>query len=254
MYTVRLGSQTLPLSQQFIAALTEAGPDWTDQASGRLQSYAVGDVGGKLARVLTAHRADVQRALDTLIALLDGERPAKRLIFIVGAPRTGGTYLTQAICRYHGVDTEQHAAVLHDGFPALGTLADLPLPKRRLHMAWQWAQWLALVGDVAVKKLHTLVYDMEMADFLGAEVIGTTRDPDDALASLLRRGESDITIQVTAALRRIGRPTGDLSAMWPHYWTDFYGRLKADRMQDFGPDMAAPWGGTGFVSRPQGHV
>lgn len=214
------------------------------------EDFTVHDVASKLQTVMTDHRDKVALALDYLTMMLDGQAPDKEITFVTGAPRTGGTYVTKALCDFYQIDRNQHAAILHDGFPALGTIANQPHPKAALQRVWQWAQWLALTDRIVVKKLHTLVYDMDMADFLGAIVIGTTRDMWDAYESLQERGPSDVDRQVREAVGRLGgRTSGDLRKLWPTYWSDFYGRLRATETVEFGPDMASQWGATGFVSK-----
>lgn len=131
------GGQQLPLSPVFIDFLARwldnpqfAGELWFDQRTETLSNFTT------VMRCMARHRLErlltdetAQEAIEAVyrrfygLAMncsetLKGAHERYRFISVVGAPRTGGSYLTGELFRALGYDPERvPAAVAHDGFP-----------------------------------------------------------------------------------------------------------------------------------------
>ena len=120
--------------QGILAELNGLFPDWSDgsydwanQTVDFLHApEALPDFGAALWRTPLSQRA-LQDLLHLNIALLSGQYPAVRqylqgdhFAFVIGYPRSGGSYLTKELLRGLGFEHTQVSEVLaHDGFPEL---------------------------------------------------------------------------------------------------------------------------------------
>jgi hypothetical protein len=138
------GGPQLPLSPVFIDFLARwldnsgfAGEPWFDQRTETLSNSITVmrcAAGYRLERLLT--EAAAQAAIEAVYrrfygllmncsSALDGARERYRFISVVGAPRTGGSYLTGELFCALGYDpTGVPAAVAHDGFPEARPISD----------------------------------------------------------------------------------------------------------------------------------
>lgn len=115
-----------------LAELNEAYPDWTDgsydwadQTTDFLHNQPPPPTfDGSLLKTPLSQRA-VHDVLNMAIALLSGDYPrvrgylvAQRYAFVIGYPRSGGSYLTKELLRAIGLEhTRVSEALAHDGFP-----------------------------------------------------------------------------------------------------------------------------------------
>jgi hypothetical protein len=205
---ITLSDSHMPPSEQFIefldtwlASLEFDGSSWAKHRFERppaIGAYAAPD--GALARVADSEVGirHLARAYELFAALLVGEIDAIRqlqeqfrFILVVGAPRSGGKYLTKELFRALGHDPLRVPAVLaHDGFPEAG-----PWRFDRLGNGWieslhTMAEYLVMVElffqsssrqgpQVSVpKKATKAVYAPGLfQDILGGECIITVRHP-----------------------------------------------------------------------------
>ncbi|MDA8361483.1 MAG: hypothetical protein M0Z44_05740 [Gammaproteobacteria bacterium] len=109
------------------AEWTDGSYDWADQTKDFLHAFGpLPAFDEKLYQTPLSRRA-VNDLLQMAIALLSGNYPAVRnylkethFAFVIGYPRSGGSYLTKELLRTIGLDhTRVSEALAHDGFPEL---------------------------------------------------------------------------------------------------------------------------------------
>lgn len=114
------------LNEQY-SEWTDGSYDWADQTSDFLHAFGpLPAFGEKLFRTPLSQRA-LNDLLQLSIALLSGNFPVVRdylkamhFAFVIGYPRSGGSYLTKELLRTVGLDhTRVSEALAHDGFPQL---------------------------------------------------------------------------------------------------------------------------------------
>ncbi|MBL0319075.1 MAG: hypothetical protein IPP74_07280 [Alphaproteobacteria bacterium] len=128
-----------------------------------------------------------------------------RFIFIVGIPRTGGTYLTKQLFRAAQIDYKKvQNALAHDGFPHLATLEFKNKANVHTHGLLQLAEYLTMVemyytkygklaykgGIVVPKKFTKVVYNYPLIQELceaNSEYIITLRHPLGMIGSVLEK-------------------------------------------------------------------
>ncbi len=126
-----------------------------------------------------------------------------RFFFIIGIPRTGGTYLTKQFFRATGVDYKQvQNALAHDGFPHLAFLSFQQRGNVHTNSLVQLAEYLTMVemfftkhgrlayhgGVVVPKKFTKAVYNFPLIKELfgsDSEYIMTLRHPLSIIQSTL---------------------------------------------------------------------
>ncbi len=143
---------------------------------------------------------------EMLTGKMDTLRDLRRFhfIFVIGIPRTGGTYLTKQFYRAAGIDyTKVQNALAHDGFPHLATLS-FPDNRYNVHTTslLQLAEYLTMVeiyftrhgrlayqgGIVVPKKFTKAVYNFPLIRaLLGAQAsfLFTVRHPLAVIQSVL---------------------------------------------------------------------
>jgi hypothetical protein len=107
-----------------------------------------------------------------------------RYFFVIGIPRTGGTYVTKQLFRAGGMDyTKVHNALAHDGFPHLAHLALKDTGNVHTTGLLQLAEWLTMVhiyftqygrlawqgGVIVPKKFTKAVYYFDLVRELFGE-------------------------------------------------------------------------------------
>lgn len=114
------------LNEQY-SEWTDGTYDWADQTTDFLHAFGpLPNFDEKLYQTPLSRRA-VNDLLQMAIALLAGNYPAvrsylrdTRFAFVIGYPRSGGSYLTKELLRTVGLDhTRVSEALAHDGFPEL---------------------------------------------------------------------------------------------------------------------------------------
>ena len=123
--------------------------------------------------------------------------------FVVGIPRTGGTYLTKQLFRASGIDyTKVQNALAHDGFPHLAHLSFKQVGNIHTNSLLQMAEYLIMVevyfgeharlahrgGVVVPKKFTKVIYNYPLIkELFGANSIYliTTRHPLSIIQSTL---------------------------------------------------------------------
>lgn len=111
----------------------------------------------------------------------------KKFIFVVGALRTGGTYLYSELCKIHGIPWEKFPqGMSHDGIPQNGIAIQLHHPALWIRFSFEFAQWLAYIKreyqdhPVVIHKNSSYAHCLNTLDaILGnqAEYIITVRHP-----------------------------------------------------------------------------
>jgi hypothetical protein len=175
--------------------------DWWDQTNENLTDERLTDTQQKYDELLQSPgRVPLRRALTVTAAMMAGnDQPMRGLIaekehiFIVGAPRTGGTYLLKECLRAVGKEYKgQYGAVYHDAFPPVTSYREEPEPCRQMRAIYGFAQYFVMAsledGEVIPKKLHTLTAESRFANKYLRNVYITSRHPADACMSMLARG------------------------------------------------------------------
>ncbi len=291
----RLSDRELPASPAFVRFLDamvsgreSSGEVWPDQQSEQL-TQGFGSEAGSVAeaseRVMqdSFGRSCVARAYTLLVSLLTGEmQPVAAIqskfhfISIIGAPRTGGSYLTAELFR--SVRIDPHAvpgALAHDGFPEAG-----PFELKRGVNSWiatlkTAAEYLTMVelffadrgrhsGRIIVpKKLPQSVYAPGLFQSLfgsGSDWVLTVRHPVAACISSYEKSgglpadshlplRSNIESWIRRDLEQDGRTLEQIEAMgyfeaYLRYWeryhllvaTGGYGRYRRVRVIPYGAD------------------
>ncbi len=147
-----------------------------------------------------------------------------RFIFVIGIPRTGGTYLTKQFYRAAGIDyTQVQNALAHDGFPHLAVLS-FPDNRYNVHTTslLQLAEYLTMVemyftrhgrlayqgGIVVPKKFTKAIYNFPLLRALlgdSADYLITTRHPLGMIQSVLDKSggmPADGKFAVRSAIER----------------------------------------------------
>lgn len=211
--TLKLDDTELPASPAFIeflhASLTGGEHhtgSWYAQEDEDLISSPdrYSDIQDK-ARFVMDHRDGVERVVQSyryfkeiLIGRPETLRQLKRFhfVFVVGIPRTGGTYLIKQVFRAIGVDyTRVQNALAHDGFPDLATVSfDGKGGNPVTNSLLQLAEYLTMVeiyftensrltykgGVVVPKKLTKAVYNFPLVQEMfgtGSSFLITLRHP-----------------------------------------------------------------------------
>lgn len=208
IYSIKVPSTKLPIAAQFVHYLhhKQFGSElknngWHDQESEGLTDEFLEGTEEKLQDVLQSPaREHIRRALSVTSAMMAGnDLPMRQLIgekehlWIVGAPRTGGTYLLKEAMRAVGKDyTQAWGALYHDSFPPLTAFRSDPEPARSLKTVYGLAQYFVMAsledGEVIPKKLHTLTAIPEFANKYLDNIYVTERHPMDACMSMLAKG------------------------------------------------------------------
>jgi len=163
---------------------------------------------------------------EMLTGKMDTLRDLRRFhfIFVIGIPRTGGTYLTKQFYRAAGIDyTQVQNALAHDGFPHLAVLS-FPDNRYNAHTTslLQLAEYLTMVeiyftrhgrlayqgGIVVPKKFTKAIYNFPLLRALlgdSADYVITTRHPLGMIQSVLDKSggmPSDGKFAVRSAIER----------------------------------------------------
>jgi hypothetical protein len=269
---ITLTDSHVPPSEQFIEFLDAwlagrefDGSSWAKYRFERppaIGAYAAPE--GALDRVTnsTAGMRHLTRAYELFAALLVGQVDAVRqlqeqfrFVLVVGAPRSGGKYLTKQLFRALGHDPARVPAVLaHDGFPEAG-----PWRLDRFGNTWieslhTMAEYLVMVEmffqpsevqgfPVSVpKKATKAVYAPGLfRDILGGECIVTVRHPVPACISTYDTAgglpddqrfaqRNNIEILWARDLLSVGLSEADIKQMeyfdaYLRYWEDYHVRL-----------------------------
>ena len=207
IYSIRVPSEHLPIAAQFVHYLhhKQFGSElpkqnWWDQANEDLTDERLTDTNEKLDEVLESPaRGYIRKALHVTSAAMAGnDKPLRDLIaekehiWIVGAPRTGGTYLLKEAMRAVGKDYSQSwSALVHDGFPPVTTYREYPEPARQMRFIYAMAQYFVMAsledGPVIPKKLHTLIAEPAFANKYLRNIYVTERHPADSCMSMLTK-------------------------------------------------------------------
>lgn len=269
---ITLTDSHVPPSEQFVefldASLSGVEFDGSSWAKHRFERPPVIGVYAALDEALervassTAGMRHLARAYELFAGLLVGEtdairqiREQFRFILVVGAPRSGGKYLTKQLFRALGHDPLRVPAVLaHDGFPEAG-----PWRFDRLGNGWietlhSMAEYLVMVemffqsddrrsGPATVpKKATKAVYAPGLfQDILRGECIVTVRHPVPSCVSTYETAgglpadhrfaqRNNIEILWARDLLSAGLSDADIKEMdyfdaYLRYWEDYHVRL-----------------------------
>jgi len=206
--SIKTTDEQLPIAAQFIHYLhhKQFGSElpltgWWDQVGEDLTDEKFDDTDEKLTEILESPaRGHIRRALDVTAAMMAGnDGPMRDLIaekehiWIIGVPRSGGTYLLKECMRAVGKDyTTTWGQLCHDGFPPVTSYRENPEPARSMRFIYAMAQYFVMAsledGDVIPKKLHTLIAEPGFVNKYLTNVYITRRHPMDSCMSMLGRG------------------------------------------------------------------
>jgi hypothetical protein len=176
-----------------------------------------------------------ERSFDLLEKYLNGERREldellndRTYVFVIGSPRTGGSYtnskLRKVLCSYQDHDP----VVQNESIPTFDHLALSDIPEHRNQAIYELIQWLVWIDiqydghDVIVKKCSGFPFDMGLVeDFFGdcnTKYVVTTRHP-----ASVYRSNADLENSVI--------PDGDDSYLFyqdpPNWWNDASDMLRS---------------------------
>ncbi|OGR04817.1 MAG: hypothetical protein A2284_02070 [Deltaproteobacteria bacterium RIFOXYA12_FULL_61_11] len=178
-------------------------------------------LGGDLA-LSKELRSFLDEAATVFVGLLRGDAAwlrsflgeERRIVFVLGFARTGGTYLLTELAAANGIEWSTHSLpMLHDDVPSREPLVYAGHPSRWLNLLFELAQFLVWVkktqGPFVVKKNISLAYALPLIEALfggNASYVLSVRHPETSLRSILKMLGLPITV-----------PEG---ADTPTYWFD----------------------------------
>jgi len=199
-----------------------------------------------------------------------------RFFFIIGIPRTGGTYLTKQLFRASGIDyTQVQNALAHDGFPHMANLTFKDSGNIHTNGLLQLGEYLTMVdmyfsqhssltfngGTVVPKKFTKAVYNFDLIRTLfgvSAEYIVTLRHPLSVCRSILDKSggmPEDGLFAVRSAIERWahddwiyrGKTTEDLRKMEYvevvlGYWKRFQFQIATSGIPGMPTTSIVPYG------------
>ena len=213
LYGYRVTSRQQPVNSQFLDHMhhvfcgSEVVDDgWHDQVREHLTNDKFVDLEQKLEEFHANEscREWLRVAVNCYLAELQGnKRPLAdvlegwEFLFIVGIPRSGGTYLLKEAIRATGQDYRKvHRGFYHDGFPAYQLFRKETGLAHASKSTWDTIQ-MAIMGRVEAevrnirivpKKLHTLQMEPGLAKRLGGRIYKTHRAVEGVTQSVLDMG------------------------------------------------------------------
>ena len=199
-----------------------------------------------------------------------------RFFFVIGAPRTGGTYLTKQIFRAAGIDYSRvQNALAHDGFPHLAVLSFKEVGNVHTNGLLQLAEYLTMVemffaqhgklayhgGVVVPKKFTKAIYNFALIkELFGSEssYIITLRHPLSIIQSTLDKSGGmppDGRFAVRSAIERWalddwvrwGLPEEEIAKMqyldvFLGYWKRYHFQLALEGIPAMKTATVVPYG------------
>lgn len=162
----------------------------SDQGTEELNAF-LSEAGDVFMKLITGDKEFIRSYLEN-----------KKIYFIIGAMRTGGTYLFTELCNIHEIDWENKSLkMVHDTIPRYNYCFDWEQPNQWHNLLFELSQYLVWVkrecmdDDIIIKKRFSLGHVIKLLQMIFgdlAKFIITYRRPRDISISFRKMEEIDM--------------------------------------------------------------